>query len=467
MKETPASGKKGVPLEALLRKARVERPSQPRDDLAPRPARNAHLRADTAPFRRAVFIFSSRTRACSRPRAPRRARAQTVSACEKRKGKDIVHSLTKLQEVCGKSDEADEVRALDDSGVFASLGTYLCDQLTDASATAIIVNIVDSLHDLMNREDYEFPARVLLVGPFTEACLRLGANRLGDLSARRDAITILADALKDPKRTASKREGNVMLEANDAQLQDLARSLATMPCFELQEKALEILYILNKAETPNKKQKQAKVSMLDSAPRVVRFEFSEGCFASKKLKEMGFSNATRRVLNAVRCFCVGGVRRGRLPGMKLSQPPPSVSRARAGERGQPEHLAVRHQERHLRHKPPRASRRRHELARRRPERAAHRPAGPDGRRRARPDRVPEHRRRQRAAHQPLGRDPPIRRARETRQAERPVGRGIAGGPLERARGQRAAVGHLDLAQGRRQGASPPRHARARSRVRDP
>ena len=111
MKETPASGKKGVPLEALLRKARVERPSQPRDDLAPRPARNAHLRADTAPFRRAVFIFSSRTRACSRPRAPRRARAQIVSACEKRKGKDIVHSLTKLQEVCGKSDEADEVRA--------------------------------------------------------------------------------------------------------------------------------------------------------------------------------------------------------------------------------------------------------------------------------------------------------------------------------------------------------------------
>ena len=227
-------------------------------------------------------------------------RAQTVSACEKRKGKEIVHSLTKLQEVCGKADEADEVRALDDSGVFASLGTYLCDQLADASATSIIVNIVDCLHDLMNREDYVFPAGTLLVGPFTEACLRLGANRLGDLSARRDAITILTDALKDRKRTAPKKsEGSIMLESNDAQLQDLARSLATMPCFELQEKALEILYILNKAETPNKKQKQAKMAMLDSAPRVVQFEFAEGCFAPKKLKEMGFSNATRRVLNAI------------------------------------------------------------------------------------------------------------------------------------------------------------------------
>ena len=229
--------------------------------------------------------------------------AQTVSACEKREGKDIVHSLAKLQEVCGKHDEADEVRALDDSGVFASLGTYLCDQLTDASATPIIVNIVDCLHDLMNREDYVFPAGTLLVGPFTEACLRLGANRLGDLqplSARRRALTILTGALKDRKRTASKMsEGSIVLEKNGAQLKDLARSLATMPCFELQEKALEILYILNKAETPNKKQKQAKMAMLDSAPRVVRLEFAEGCFAPKKLKEMGFSNATRRVLNAI------------------------------------------------------------------------------------------------------------------------------------------------------------------------
>ena len=170
---------------------------------------------------------------------------QVQSACAKRKGREIVQGITKLQEVCGKEDDDAEVREFDDSKIFSSLGQYLCDKLTDSSGTALIVHIFDALQALLVLPDYAFPSRVMLVESFTEACLRLGAHADGETTVRRDAIMLLTEAMKNAQQNEKKKnQGSILLDRNEAQLQDLVRGLDEMPCYQLQSNVLELLYIL-------------------------------------------------------------------------------------------------------------------------------------------------------------------------------------------------------------------------------
>ena len=210
---------------------------------------------------------------------------------------------------------------------------------------------------------------------------------------------------------------------------------------------------------PNKKQKQAKVSMLDSAPRVVRFEFSEGCFASKKLKEMGFRTPPAECSTPYAIFALG--RAARPTPRDEAEPALPLSRAHAQVNEDNPNIS------------PFAIKNVTFGTSRRELHGADTNWLDVGRNELRID-----------LQDPMGGDAhvlieyqniadgsvrlinhsgailrfdvPVKHVKLndlSAEASQVV-------LLERARGQRAAVGHLDLAQGRRQGASPPRHARA-------